>query len=71
VVFPHPGLKVVYPSNPYDAKGLLNAAIEDPNPYLYFEHKYLYRSASGPVPEAYYTYRWAKPPWSVRATTLP
>jgi len=53
--FHTPGLKVVYPSNPYDAKGLLNAAIEDPNPYLYFEHKFLYRSASGPVPEAYYT----------------
>ena len=50
-----PGLKVVYPSNPADAKGLLNAAIEDPNPYLYFEHKYLYRSLSGEVPDGYYT----------------
>lgn len=50
-----PGLKVVYPSNPADAKGLLNAAIEDPNPYLYFEHKYLYRSLSGNVPDGYYT----------------
>ncbi|MDJ1468086.1 alpha-ketoacid dehydrogenase subunit alpha/beta [Xanthocytophaga flava] len=53
--FHTPGLKVVYPSNPYDAKGLLNAALADPNPYLYFEHKYLYRSISGPVPEEYYT----------------
>jgi 2-oxoisovalerate dehydrogenase E1 component len=50
-----PGLKVVYPSNPHDAKGLLCAAFEDPNPVLYFEHKLLYRSLSGPVPEAYYT----------------
>ncbi|MEQ8470163.1 MAG: dehydrogenase E1 component subunit alpha/beta [Marinoscillum sp.] len=50
-----PGLKVVYPSNPTDAKGLLNAAIEDPNPYLYFEHKYLYRSLSEEVPDGYYT----------------
>jgi 2-oxoisovalerate dehydrogenase E1 component len=50
-----PGLKVVYPSNPRDAKGLLIAAINDPNPVLYFEHKALYRSISGPVPSAYYT----------------
>ncbi|MCC2547417.1 dehydrogenase E1 component subunit alpha/beta [Hymenobacter sp. BT175] len=50
-----PGLKVVYPSNPHDAKGLLAAAIEDPNPVIYFEHKMLYRSISGPVPDAYYT----------------
>jgi len=50
-----PGLKVVYPSNPHDAKGLLCAAFEDPNPVMYFEHKMLYRSLSGPVPEAYYT----------------
>lgn len=49
-----PGLKVVYPSTPEDAKGLLIAAINDPNPVLYFEHKMLYRSISGPVPEAYY-----------------
>lgn len=53
--FHTPGLKIVYPSNPHDAKGLLNAAIEDPNPYLYFEHKGMYRSISGPVPKAYYT----------------
>lgn len=50
-----PGLKVVYPAFPYDAKGLLIAAIEDPNPVMYFEHKYLYRSLSGQVPEGYYT----------------
>jgi 2-oxoisovalerate dehydrogenase E1 component len=49
-----PGLKVVYPASPYDAKGLLIAAIHDPNPVMYFEHKALYRSISGPVPEGYY-----------------
>jgi 2-oxoisovalerate dehydrogenase E1 component len=49
-----PGLKVVYPSNPFDAKGLLNSSIEDPNPILFFEHKALYRSAKGMVPSAYY-----------------
>lgn len=48
-----PGLKVVYPATPEDAKGLLIAAIDDPNPVLYFEHKALYRSVSGPVPTAY------------------
>ena len=53
--FHTPGLKIVYPSNPHDAKGLLNSALEDPNPYLYFEHKLLYRSISGPVPDSYYT----------------
>lgn len=50
-----PGLKVVYPAFPHDAKGLLIAAIEDPNPVIYFEHKYLYRSLSGLVPDGYYT----------------
>jgi len=50
-----PGLKVVYPAFPYDAKGLLLSAIEDPNPVIYFEHKYLYRSLSGLVTEGFYT----------------
>lgn len=49
-----PGLKVVYPSNPHDAKGLMIAAINDPNPVLFFEHKALYRSISGKLPQAYY-----------------
>lgn len=49
-----PGLKIVYPSTPMDAKGLLIAAINDPNPVLYFEHKALYRAVSGHVPEEYY-----------------
>ena len=50
-----PGLKVVYPAFPEDAKGLLNAAINDPNPVMYFEHKALYRSLSGKVSDAYFT----------------
>lgn len=50
-----PGLKIVYPSNAFDAKGLLTAAIEDPNPVMYFEHKKLYRSVKDAVPESYYT----------------
>lgn len=50
-----PGLKVVYPSTPEDAKGLMLAAIEDPNPVIFFEHKALYRSISGQVPDDYYT----------------
>jgi len=49
------GLKVIYPAFPYDAKGLLNAAIEDPNPILFFEHKALYRSIYQDVPKDYYT----------------
>lgn len=49
-----PGLKIVYPSNPYDAKGLLIAAINDPNPVMYFEHKALYRSVTGKLPGEYY-----------------
>jgi 2-oxoisovalerate dehydrogenase E1 component len=53
--FHTPGLKVVYPAFPGDAKGLLNAAIEDPNPVLFFEHKFLYRSIREDVPDDYYT----------------
>ncbi len=53
--FTTPGLKIMYPSSPYDAKGLLNAAFEDPNPVLFFEHKYLYRSVSEDIPDEYYT----------------
>lgn len=53
--FHTPGLKIVYPSNPYDAKGLLCASFEDPNPVMYFEHKLLYRSVKELVPDDYYT----------------
>ncbi|MGS2764475.1 alpha-ketoacid dehydrogenase subunit alpha/beta [Sinomicrobium sp. M5D2P9] len=55
-----PGLKVVYPAYPYDAKGLLATAIEDPNPVLFFEHKGLYRSIYQEVPEDYYTLPFGK-----------
>jgi len=50
-----PGLKVAYPSNPYDAKGLLMTAFDDPNPVMFFEHKAMYRSINGPVPEQPYS----------------
>ncbi len=50
-----PGLKVVYPAFPYDAKGLLATSIEDPNPVMFFEHKALYRSIRQEVPKDYYT----------------
>ena len=50
-----PGLKVVFPATPYDAKGLITAAVRDPNPVIFFEHKLLYRSLEGDVPAAYYT----------------
>ncbi len=55
-----PGLKVVYPAFPYDAKGLLNTAINDPNPVLFFEHKKLYRSIYQDVPDGYYTLPFGK-----------
>lgn len=55
-----PGLKVVYPAFPYDAKGLLNTAINDPNPVMYFEHKLLYRSIYQDVPSDYYTIPFGK-----------
>lgn len=53
--FHTPGLKIVYPSNAADAKGLLLAAFEDPNPVMFFEHKALYRSNAEDVPDDYYT----------------
>jgi len=55
-----PGLKVVYPSNPADAKGLLIQSFNDPNPILFFEHKALYRSVTGMVPDGYYTIEFGK-----------
>jgi 2-oxoisovalerate dehydrogenase E1 component len=55
-----PGLKVVYPSNPYDAKGLLMTAFDDPNPVMFFEHKAMYRSISGHVPEQPYSIPFGK-----------
>lgn len=55
-----PGLKVVYPAFPYDAKGLLNTAFNDPNPVLFFEHKALYRSVRQQVPGEYYTLPFGK-----------
>jgi len=53
--FHTPGLKVVYPSSVYDAKGLLLASIDDPNPIMFFEHKVLYRSLTDDIPDDYYT----------------
>src|SRR5438046_7838443 len=53
--FHSPGLKLVAPSTPYDAKGLLKAAIRDPNPVLYFEHKFLYRRIKAVLPSEDYT----------------
>ncbi len=55
-----PGLKVIYPAFPFDAKGLLATAIEDPNPVLFFEHKALYRSVRQDVPVDYYTLPFGK-----------
>lgn len=53
--FHTPGLKIFYPSNSYDAKGMILAAIEDPNPVMFFEHKALYRSIEQEIPDDYYT----------------
>lgn len=50
-----PGLKVVYPAFPEDVYGLMISSIEDPNPVLFFEHKYLYRKISGAIPEGYFS----------------
>jgi 2-oxoisovalerate dehydrogenase E1 component len=58
--FKTPGLKIAYPAFPADAKGLLLTAFEDPNPVMFFEHKALYRSISGDVPDEYYTIPFGK-----------
>lgn len=58
--FHTPGLKVVYPPTPFDAKGLLNMAFDDPNPIIFFEHKALYRSLTGLVPPEYYQIPFGK-----------
>lgn len=58
--FKTPGLKIAYPAFPSDAKGLLLAAFEDPNPVMYFEHKALYRSIHEDVPDGYYTIPFGK-----------
>lgn len=55
-----PGLKVAYPSDPYDAKGLLMAAFDDPGPVMFFEHKAMYRSINGAVPEQPYRIPFGK-----------
>jgi 2-oxoisovalerate dehydrogenase E1 component len=65
-----PGLKIVYPSNPADAKGLLMAAIQDPNPVMYFEHKVLYRSISGEVDAAPYVVEIGKASLTQRGDDL-
>lgn len=65
-----PGLKIVYPAFPEDAKGLLLTAIDDPNPVLFFEHKLLYRSFSGPVPSGYYTTEIGKGKFLARGEQL-
>jgi 2-oxoisovalerate dehydrogenase E1 component len=58
--FHTPGLKIAYPATPRDAKGLLLAAFEDPNPVMFFEHKALYRSYAEEVPDGYYTIEFGK-----------
>ena len=65
-----PGLKVVYPAFPADVKGLLLASIEDPNPVMFFEHKALYRSVSGDVPEGYYNIPLGKASMIAKGTDL-
>lgn len=65
-----PGLKVVYPSTPEDAKGLMIASFEDPNPVLFFEHKALYRSVSGNVPDGYYTVEIGKARIEAKGTDI-
>jgi len=68
--FHTPGLKIVYPTNPVDAKGLLCAALEDPNPYMYFEHKLMYRSLKDMVPDDFYTIEIGKAALTREGTDL-
>ncbi len=68
--FHTPGLRVVYPSNPHDAKGLLIRAFEDPNPVLFFEHKAIYRKLTNAVPEDYYSLEFGKAAWVRRGEGL-
>ncbi len=68
--FHTPGLKIVYPSNVYDAKGLLLAAIEDPNPVLYFEHKALYRKLTDDIPDDYYTIEIGKAKLEIEGNSI-
>ena len=63
-----PGLKVVQPSTPHDAKGLLLAAIDDPDPVMIFEHKLLYKM-KGQCPKALHACRSARRPSAARAAT--
>jgi 2-oxoisovalerate dehydrogenase E1 component len=65
-----PGLKVVYPATPSDAKGLLASAIEDPNPVMYFEHKFLYRGISEEIYDDYYTIEIGKAKTVQEGTSL-
>ncbi len=64
------GLKLVYPSTPEDAKGLLITAIEDPNPVMFFEHKGLYRSIKSMVPEGYYNLPFGQARWAREGDAL-
>ncbi|MCS6979297.1 MAG: dehydrogenase E1 component subunit alpha/beta [Flavobacteriales bacterium] len=63
-----PGLKILYPAFPDDAKGLLLAAFEDPNPVMFFEHKALYRSVTGDLPKGYYTVPIGQARWVHRGS---
>ena len=68
--FHTPGLKIAYPAFPYDAKGLLLTAFEDPNPVLFFEHKFLYRTIEQDIPDDYYTLPFGKASFIKEGTTL-